>query len=701
VNQNSKINWINFVESRRSLIIGSVLLISLVALFVSSLRNPVAYDSFWHLQMGKDWIVNGLSPWIDHYSYTFGGEAISNPPVMFQALLHFSVSQFGVETGFLLIKLASFFLVLVAVYILLRKLKASVIIFALVLPVIAFLLQLRVFVRPELFSYFLYVVALYFLFRPDKKISKSQVLSMMLLALVWTNYHSTSIVGFVIFAAYFLDCAVEQYDKHAPSSTWFKWFLSGLLVFAVGFVNPAWSHPVLESFSFSSDWKQLIAEYQHDPTLLKLAGLYVVGLIAVITPFLAFKQRKFGHILVWATLVYAAVEVSRMIPVSGIVVTLLMADLLVSSNFPQSLLSENRKKIRLTGLICLIAICTTLFSIIERSRNFMSENRMTATRYPEAMIEYMKKRETKSRVFNDYGLGGYLIYNLAPNAQVYIDGRTNILYPLEHMKWHSALVNSPEELEAELNKYDVDTVAWTHTDPKLLDVLMEISGFDLDFMDAWHAMYVRGPGNFPLLGKLMSQPSCWQPELSEKILAEGRIMEEILPGYSRLFPFVNLLLEYDLAIDKETFLDEKLLSNRLNDEIYRFAAFRQMELGNNVRAFDIFESVEKRRIQDFLAQAASALLDRDFELFASTLNEISSRFWQHVSGRDLQVLLNLYSALEEFRALTPYENASKSNLQSTVRANSVSENHLDIDTSAFCPFSLVANLQTPILDPPH
>jgi hypothetical protein len=453
-------------------------------------------------------------------------------------------------------------------------------------------------------------------------------------------------------------------------------------------LNPAWSHPVIEAFSFSADWRHFISEYQHDPIMLELAGTYVLGLVVIVTPLLAIKQRKPGHLLVWATMVYAAIDLPRLITVSGIVITLLMAELLISSRFPQSFMSGNRAKSRMVGVICLIGVCATLFSNLERARSFMLENRATAARYPEAMIEYMQNRNIKGRVFNHYGLGGYLIYRMSPDIQVYIDGRTDILYPVEHMKWYSALVWSPVTLEAELEKYHVDKVVWTHTDQILHDVLMEVGDFDLDFMDAKHALYVRAPGNFPLLGQLISHPACWRAELSDEILAEGRVMEAILPSYSRLFRFTNLLLEYDRAADKPAYLDAKSANDLRLDEMFRFAGFREMELGNNEKAFDFFGRIEFRRAQDYLAQAATALLDGNYEVLAWILNDFSGKNWLHLSDRNLQVLFVLYEALESARDLSPFEKAGKENLSSAMEKNSISKPEFEINVSAFCPSTI-------------
>ena len=87
------------------------------------------FDTFWHLQMGKDWLENGLSPWIDHYSFTFHGKEISNIPYIFQVLLGWFVTQFGLELGFEVFKIFGFLLAFTLVLLFLRKLNSPTIIF--------------------------------------------------------------------------------------------------------------------------------------------------------------------------------------------------------------------------------------------------------------------------------------------------------------------------------------------------------------------------------------------------------------------------------------------------------------------------------------------------------------------------------------------------------------------------------------------
>ena len=79
---------------------GLVFLIAYIILAVIIMRPVAAYDTFWHLQMGKDLLEQGLSPWVDHYSVRYLGKDIYPVPVMFQTLLYKFVSFFGEQECF-------------------------------------------------------------------------------------------------------------------------------------------------------------------------------------------------------------------------------------------------------------------------------------------------------------------------------------------------------------------------------------------------------------------------------------------------------------------------------------------------------------------------------------------------------------------------------------------------------------------------
>ncbi|NNL95881.1 MAG: hypothetical protein HKO64_09700 [Xanthomonadales bacterium] len=647
-------NWVRAVENRRFLIVGGILLIVAGSLVVTALRNPVSFDAFWHLQTGRDWLVNGLSPWLDQYSYTFYQQEISNPPVIFQALLYGFTSEFGVRNGFLLFKLSCFLLTIGAAFAALRQLKAHPLIYAFVLPLIAFSLQLRSTVRPELLAYLFTILALMMYFRAGEKVNLRNVLPMVLLALLWTIYHRSSIIAFVIFAGFFLDCAITQVQTRASAAEWTRWFALGALTLAVGFLNPGLSHPLLEAISFSSEWNLYIAEYQYGPWLFEYPATFVFLMLAILTPVMAIQQRKPGYLLCCLTLTYAAFESARLFSFAGMVVTLIFAKLLISSGFPAHWKSPRFRFLPLAGVLSIVLVIPALASNVMRAQALMAENRQTINRFPQALTDYMRDSQLSGRVHNEFSTGGFLIYQLASQNRFYIDGRTHILYPVDHLKRFMETVALPEVLRKELDKYDVDMVAWIY-DSTRHDTVMSLGDFSLDFVDSNHALYVRGPANFALLGSLSWQPACWHESLSEQLQIERRKMDSVLPWNSGLYPFANFVLGFDQAEDKLAFLDQSFARDVWNDDMRRFAGFQLMQAGHYELAASMFAGVITQRPQDLLA-SATAFLDADNHDAASrALMVFIATPWPVINSADLQVLQWLYQRLNKIRKLNAEE----------------------------------------------
>lgn len=681
-------NWITQIEKRKILIVGGILLIAFVSLVVTSLRSPIAADPFWHLQMGKDWLENGLSPWVDHYSFTYNGKAITNPPVVFQGLLHLAVSQFGTRTGFLVLRFGLFILSLGAALLLLRQMKAPVIIYAILIPMIVFLLQMRAIVRPELFSYTLSIVALMLYFRADSKLSKRNLIPMVVLMWFWSNYHS-AVFGYVIFFGFFLDCAIAQIASRAPAVVWTRWLAWGLLLLAVGFVNPSFSHPLIEAITFPSEWKVLIDEYLPPAPFFKsIAGFYVLTISAVLTPVLALRQRQFGLLVIWAVFTFSAVNMQRMVVPAGIVVVLITAYLLTISNiFHRSMSAGSKFWSGLIGLVTLGSISVTLYSNVERARFDMELNRGLVGRYPVAMADYMLERGMSGRILNDYGMGGYLIHRLTPQNQFYIDGRTQILYPLEHMKRYGEVFGAkhPEVLRTELDKYSINLIIRKHSQLSH-DLIQEMGGFGMDFLDARYVLYTRGASNFPLLGKLMSYPECWKPDMRDELNAERRKMDEILPRYSGLFKVADLIVGYTNADDGKAFFDASIDGEEWLDEMRRFAGFRFLETGQYVLVANLLGGLEIKKPKDYLASALAMMMNNDYDLASQIIEEYSNIQWSRIQSESLYIHYKLYQILERQRKLTLIEQKRAEKLRSHLKNSGYPE--LDSDqvpaVESFC-----------------
>jgi hypothetical protein len=682
---------VNKLEQRKFLIASIVLLIAFGTLIIASWRTLYAMDPFWHLQMARDWIENGLSPWVDHYSYTYNGHEITNPPIIFQGLLYFMTSLFGLEDGFRVFRLFSYAMTMGAVLLLLRQIKASALVYALVIPMLVLLLPMRVVVRPELLSYTFSVVALALYFRAGDRINARILVYMILLMWAWSFYHS-SVVGYVIFFGYFLDCAVAQWKSGEPMGVWVKWFGWGVLILAVGFLNPSFSHPLIEAMIFPAEWKILIKEYWVLKVNFQAAvGTNVLIVVALLTPVIALKQRRFGYVVVWAVLAYSAIMMRRMVTPAGIVIVLLAAQLLVSGNYLQQIQpAGERKRVKLMWFVLVVAIGVTVYTNIRGAQFFLKENQLQLRRYPAAIADYMQQHELNGRIFNEYAAGGYLIYRLAHNNKVYIDGRTQILYPLSHMEKYESLLKSrdPKPLREELDKYAVDYILVLHRQSRH-DLVDGVGDFGLEFMDATYVLYKREPSNFSLHGKLLTRPECWHPGMSQDLVIERKKMNETLPEYSGLFPFSDLVVGYTEAEDGKAYIHAAFDGQTWFDEMRRFAGYRFLELGEYDLVVSLLGGVQIRKPRDYLAPALAMLKAGEYGTADQIITEFSITKWPKLDPDDMFIYFKLYQTLGQYRGLTAIEREHLSIVKAQLVENGYSgfEPEHELDERSFCPIS--------------
>jgi hypothetical protein len=378
---------------------------------------------------------------------------------------------------------------------------------------------------------------------------------------------------------------------------------------------------------------------------------------AVLTPVLALKQRKFGILIISIVLIYFAIMMNRMVTPSGIVIVMMLANLLIEGNyFIRLKLIRNKIWTRTIWFVLLILIGVTLYSNVERARYYLRENQAFLGRYPTAMADYMQENHKSGRIFNTYGMGGYLIYRLAPQNQVYIDGRTQILYPLEHMQRYKVVskTGDPKVLRKELENYSVDQIIWRYSQSRH-DLIQETGGFGLDFLDAHLVLYTRGASNFSLLGKLLSNPECWRPDMLSQLNTERQKMDDILPDYSALFPFANLVVGYSNAKDGKAFFDENIDGDKWFDEMRRFAGYRFLETGEYDLVVNLLGGVELLNRKDFLASAFAKIMVGDIDMATQILEDFSNREWLRLKPEETFIQYKLYQLLSLQRDLSTVE----------------------------------------------
>jgi hypothetical protein len=677
-------NWYNQLESNRQFVIGAVVLLCCAITIVISLRNPVDYDSFWHLQMGKDLVENRLSPYQDHYSFTYKNETITSPPVLFQVGLYSFVKLFGEWGGFIAFKLLAFLLTIGLMLAWLKQIKAPALVYCLVLPMLVMLIQYRAQLRPELISYSLSIIALILYQRTRLQLSIKAITPIALFLLFWINYHS-AILGYVIFFGLFIDIGFKLIKEKAEKNSWLSWAGWGVILVAIGFINSSMAHPVYGSLTFPEVWKGLIEEYQSPLASKQPVSVYILVMIAVTTLAMAAKQRKFGYLVCGGIFLYSGLTMVRMITPTGIIFLGMFAHLLSNTKIKSTFESQSSVQLILPLLLSIAIFFIPLWENITYVRNAMQENRSYTHLFPERLASYMLDNNKTGRIFNSYGIGGFLIHRLTPKSQVYIDGRTGILYPPEHFELFIEARRDAKALSAEIEQYGIDFVVLPSI-PYASLVVMEVGGLALDFVDTNYALYSRKDALLPMTGKLWAKPFCWNDEQSTTLSLEWQAAQLNLPANAPVMPLLAIAANYSSAQNREDYLKNLATEDTQYDDSKRFAGYRALDHGLNNLAIELFSSIEfeVRHRKDFLALALAHLRDGQLELTEQILARASKIYWSRLEFNDILIMRGL---LTEIRKQKPLEHITQEFLDgifSQAGSATFSEKNRFVSVATFC-----------------
>jgi hypothetical protein len=657
-------SWFEQMERRKPLLVGGTIAVCVAMLAVTARRAFYAYDGYWHLQAGLDWLQKGLSPWQDHFSFTFYGDPITGPPWIFQALLGLLVNWFGLEAGFEILRFSSYCLLLGLFVVFLRKLRAPALVYLLVLPLLVVLLQFRVLVRPELLSYSFSIIALMLYYRAGSGLSPANMLPILGLMLLWSNYH-TPIFGYVIFFGYFIDMAWKQIRENATGASWFKWLAWGMAIVAVGFLRPGFEHPLLGFLSFSSKWSEHITEYYDFHSYVESTGFYALILVSIITLVLLSCKRQFGLLAVSIIVVASSAIMPRLITPGGIVVMGIFAWTVSEMDMDSVLGRLSSAGRNAIGVLALCLLTLSIASGVHKSRQYMEENEFVNERYPIDVTDYMIDHQISGRIFNEFAVGGYLINRLSPDSQVYIDGRTNILYPVEHLELFLEANQFPDVFRAETEKYDIKlALLLNRLDP--FSLVYDSGTLGLDFVGRSFSLFRKNNPNFPELGKLIVQPFCWNQRLAETLEAEHSRARLLLPDESMLLPFGNYVSGYTRATDKRVFLKETDQGEKWDIPTLRFSAYQSLDHGLHKLALERFSGFVKWEFQDYLASAVALVQLGQWTQAERLLDKASRHAWPNMKLADLGIFYNLLKYMREHGSLVLFDDAYLNQLENQV-----------------------------------
>jgi hypothetical protein len=412
---------------------------ALLFVFSRAFFVPVDPDYWWHARTGQYILDTRSLPRVDIYSSTAAGTP-------------WTTHEWLTEIGFALGERAFGYAGNVALFGLLGALTAAAVYAtcrrrgvgepgATLLTLWAVMMGLPLAnVRPQMITALLVAVTALLLTRyrqgdPSTPLRAAALWPLPPLLALWVNLHGGYVMGLVLIGLTVVGEAIARRRGHEGGAA----PLRPLLVVAVlsglaTLLSPHGLEALRYPFTYAGTGnasQRFIAEWQspdfHSPFIL----IFGAGLLLALL--LGLGRRPLGPTdTLWAvTVTLMALQSTRHIPLWAIVATPLLGARL-AAEYPRqrgTLAEWRAPALALAAVsnwtLVALSIAGTLALAGAGARDYLRAEPPAAT-YPAGVVAYLRANELDGAIFNEYHWGGYLIYQLYPRYQVFIDGRADV-----------------------------------------------------------------------------------------------------------------------------------------------------------------------------------------------------------------------------------------------------------------------------------
>jgi hypothetical protein len=442
------------------------------------------FDFWWHLATGKFISQFHKVPHTDIFSFiAFGKKWISHE--WLSGLLFYKIYTFFNLKGILIFKallisstLAFLFHFLVET----KKINVFLSLFLILLCTASYMSMWTE--RPY---HFTLLFSLLFLIILEKNNPTYYILPttylLPLLMLFWANLHGGFFIGFIILTIYIFDALLEKNFQNAKIFSFVA-----LLCFITSLINP---HGFLSFyFPFSYMGKEVIKEWAVS-NWLNEPELLIYFLLIFISFFMSRKEKENRFLLITIIFGFLALTARRNVPLFSLLITPFLGVHLqmifdgsqaeakrkpsrspsghgVSTDVASVETSEDERRAASASLgrmtACFrwllprtILIFIFIFFIIFYLKNNHFNPLLNPKRYPIKTVEFLKKNNLESEIFNPYNWGGFLIWHLYPKYKVFVDSRAD-LYGQEIITDAVNIERGISNWREILEKYDVKYV---------------------------------------------------------------------------------------------------------------------------------------------------------------------------------------------------------------------------------------------------
>ncbi len=473
----------------------SVFIISIATISDGLLRDG---DSFWHIKVGSVMLEQRSLIDSDIFSHTAFGTPWTAHEWLSEIIMAGVYKLAGLEgilCFFLLITSLTFWML----FKITEKYANPWISFGCVSLALA-LSPSHLAARPHLFTWLFMLLTLSLLINGGKRLYWLPAIMM-----IWANLHGGFILGLVLQGIFLLGSVLEKYlAEKQPLRECLQQQKPAMLVLLLSIlsigVNPFGYELLLFPFQVSSGvFSTLIGEWKA-PDLQDMwyFRAYLIGLVVLVS--FAKSRVTWTERLLIVFFLNAALTHIRHVSLMLMALTPFLARMIdsqFSKGSQNSVDPSDSKQLKLsassgpllTVLIALLII--TAGSIDKHALKFLAPQQIidVQANHLDQLVSYLDKNLPEGKMFNEYALGGYLLYALKPHPKVFIDGRAD-MYGEQILSDYNAIKFSSSEREKLLEQYDVDWVVF-EKDSELVGALKESGSWQESYTNEYYAVLTK------------------------------------------------------------------------------------------------------------------------------------------------------------------------------------------------------------------
>jgi len=445
-----------------------IILMAWLGLFFIHKIDLTTADLGRHLKNGE-LILNGQFGILDtnFYSYTEPNFPVVNHHWGSGVIFYFIWKVFGF-TGLSILCLV---LILITFYLFFRiaqkesSFKISLLLSLILIPLMA----ARTEIRPEIFSYFLIALFFWILWHWSKgQLDRRWLWLLPILEIIWVNLHIYFVFGIALIGLFLIDWVIR--NKKVRPLLRSDLFISLVLTILATLVSPFGLKGLLYPFSIFKEYGYRIVENQsvwflenwgfNSPNL-RLFEISLAILILSFVLLLIRNRQKFSFIyfvlaLVWGILGWLAI---RNFTIFGF-----FALVIIGYNLRWSRLKIKKIPIFLVVFLSLIILLIS-FSVYKQKLPLQSYRfGFGLMENNNQSVEFFKELNLQGPIFNNYDIGGYLIYHFYPQQPVFTDNRPEA-YSFEHFQSIYIPAQTDNLVWQEQNQiYNFNLIYFSHRD---------------------------------------------------------------------------------------------------------------------------------------------------------------------------------------------------------------------------------------------